>query len=115
MRLMMRSRAVAVLLALGFLGGMGGTSDLDALLFHRGARGPADATHVEAANASGCHADNCMLALRLASSRVAPRLGLLIPFNAIPLYDAAATPASAPRAASTNRQQRPRAPPAPIA
>ncbi len=112
----LRLRVVAALLALGFMGGMGGVSDLDALLFHRGAAMPAGAAqHVEASHAAGCHADRCVLALRLASSRVAPRLGLLIRFDGIPQYEAIARPAAAPHRATANHQQRPRAPPASIA
>jgi hypothetical protein len=58
-------------LAVLFLGGVGGASDLDALLFHRadGAITPR-AAHVE--TASGCHAERCLLVLHLSRSRSWP-------------------------------------------
>ncbi len=110
------SRAAAALLAALFLGGVGGASDLDAVLFHRGgAAVSAGVAHVENAAGTTCHSERCVLALRLASARVAPRLDLPIRFESIPLHDAGARPDSAPRRAPEHHPQQPRAPPAPVA
>ena len=109
------SRALVALLAALFLGGAGGASDLDAVLFHRaGAVVAAGAAHVETAGNPGCHAERCVLALRLANGRVAQALGVPVRFEAIPLHDAGAQPISAPRRPPANPQQQPRAPPASI-
>jgi hypothetical protein len=111
-----RSRLVAALLAALFFGGAGGASDLDAFLFHRaGAAVAAGAVHVETAGNPGCHAERCVLALRLANGRVAHALAVPLRFEGIPQHDAGTRPASAPRRTSANPQQQPRAPPASIA
>ena len=116
MRTSLGSRSVAALLAALFFGGAGGASDLDAVLFHRGgAPIAAGASHVEAAAAANCHAERCVLALRLANGRVAHGLAVPVRFEGIPQHDAGAKPASAQRRASANPQQQPRAPPASIA
>jgi hypothetical protein len=114
MRPSLRSRALAFLLAALFIGGVGGTSDLDALLFHRaGAAAAGRAPHVEAS--SGCHAERCLLVFRLASGRVAPPLGPVIRFVGLPVYDGGSRPAAAPRRADGRFLQQSRAPPAPPA
>ena len=115
MRSSLRSRSVAVLLAALFLGGVGGASDLDAVLFHQAGSVVAGAAHVETAASAACHAERCVLALRLANGRVAHTLAVPVRFEGIPQHDAGARPASAPRRTSANPQQQPRAPPASIA
>lgn len=114
MRHPLRSRAVALLLALLFIGGVGATSDLDALVFHRANAGAvAGAPHVEAG--TGCHAERCLLALRLASGRVAPPLDLVIRLEGMPLHEAGSRPASPPRRADAGLHPQSRAPPPPLA
>ncbi len=110
----LRHRAFALLLAALFVGGVGATSDLDALLFHGAAAGPASrAPHVD--SGTGCHAESCLLAFRLASGRVAPPLGLVVRFEGMPLHDAGARPAVAPRRPDGGLHPQSRAPPAPLA
>jgi hypothetical protein len=109
----MRSRVVALFLAALFTGGVGGTSDLDALLFHRAAGAVGRAPHVEAA--SGCHAERCLLVFRLASGRVAPSLDLVVRFEGMPQHDAGARPAASPPRPDGAFPQQSRAPPAPSA
>jgi hypothetical protein len=110
------TRATALALAALFLGGVGGASDLDAFLFHRaGAVVATEAAHLETAGNPGCHAERCVLALRLANGRVAPTLTVPVRFESIPQHDAGVRPVSAPHRTSVNPQQQPRAPPAPIA
>ena len=110
------SRVAALALAALFLGGVGGASDLDAFLFHRGgAAVTAGIAHVENASGSACHSERCVLALRLANATATPRLDLQIRFEAIPQHDAGARPESAPRRAPEHRQQQPRAPPVAVA
>ncbi len=115
MRRGVRSRLSALLLAALFLGGVGGASDLDALLFHQvGAPAAVAATHYEPAGTTTHHADNCLLTLRVASGRGAPPLGFPVRFEAIPLYATAAHPVSAPRSFLPGLHQDARAPPAPL-
>jgi len=110
------SRLTAALLAAIFIGSVGGASDLDAILFHRGgATVAAGVSHVEQAANGACHAERCVLALRLASGRAQPRLDLHIRFEGIPQHDAGARPVSAPPAAVIDHQAQPRAPPASVA
>ncbi len=105
-------RALSLALALLFVGGLGGTSDLDALLYHRTASAVAAAgTHVESAGGQGCHAERCLLALRLASSRVAPTFGLPIRFEGIPQHGAGTPQTTSPRLAGAHHQTQSRAPP----
>ncbi len=111
----LRLRVVAAILALGFVGGMGGVSDLDALLFHRSVAASAGASHVETANGGGCHAERCVLALRLANGRGAPPLGLAIRFEGMPLHGAGAVSIPAPRRITPGSRNQSRAPPASIA
>jgi len=114
MRHLLRSRAVGLLLAVLFIGGVGATSDLDALLFHRGSAGAASrAPHVE--TGSGCHTGRCLLALRVASGRVATPLDLVIRFEGMPLCDAGSSPASLPRRSDAGLHPQSRAPPASLA
>jgi hypothetical protein len=111
----LRFRATALLLAALFLCGVGGASDLDALLFHgAGAQGAA-APHFEPAGATNHHADNCLLTLRLASSRAAPPLGFAVRFEGIPEHTAASLPMSAPPSFHPGLHQDSRAPPAALA
>ena len=110
------TRLAALALAALFLGGVGGASDLDAVLFHGiGAKVTTGVAHVEATATGACHAERCVLALRLASDRVAPRLDVPIRFEGIPEHAAVSAPASASRRAPASPQQQPRAPPASIA
>lgn len=107
---------MALTLAALFLGGVAGASDLDAFLFHQGgAAVAAGVVHVETAGNPGCHAERCVLALRLANGRAAHALAVPVRFEGIPQHDAWAKPASAPRRTSAAPQQQPRAPPASIA
>ncbi len=110
------SRVAALALAALFLGGVGGASDLDAVLFHgTGAKVTTGVSHVETAANAACHAERCVLGLRLASGRVAPRLDLQIRFEGIPEHAAQPWPDSAPHRASAGSQQQSRAPPVSIA
>jgi len=103
-------------LAALFLGGAGGASDLDAVLFHHaGSVLAAGAAHVETAGNPACHAERCMLALRLANGRVAQPLAMPVRFEGIPQHDAGVRPLSAPRRTPAGPQQQPRAPPASLA
>ena len=107
------SRATALFLAMLFIGGAGGASDLDAFLFHRA--GPSVATgvaHVETFANPNCHTERCVLALRLANGRVAPDLRVPVRFEGIPLLAVAAQPAAAPHRFFSGRHRQSRAPPA---
>ncbi len=116
MRSSLLTRAVALALAAVFLGGVGGVSDLDALLFHRtGAPVSAGVAHLETATGAGCHADRCVLSLRLTSGRQAPMPSLPIRFEAMPQHDAGSQPAAAPCRSDGVFTQQSRAPPAPLA
>ncbi len=108
-------RATAGLLAALFLGGAGGASDVDALLFHRGASVvAAGVSHVESAGESACHTDRCVLALRLANGRVARTLSVPVRFEAIPVLGAASRPDVAPSRFLPGLHLQSRAPPTPL-
>jgi hypothetical protein len=109
------SRALAILVAALFLGGVGGASDLDALLFHGAGAPGAAATHYEPAGTANHHADNCLLTLRLASGRGAPPLGFPVRFEGIPQHDAAPRQVAAPQRFLPGLHQDSRAPPASLA
>ncbi len=109
------SRVAALALAALFVGGVAGASDLDAFLFHGPSAKVTTGAHVENTGNGTCHAERCVLALRLASGRVAPRLALPIRFESIPEHAAVQRPDSAPRRSPAGTQQQPRAPPASIA
>ena len=113
MRHGIKSRLTALLLAALFLGGVGGASDLDAFLFHQvGAVVATGVVHVEAAGYAGCHADRCLLALRLASGRNAHTLAVPVRFAGIPLVAVAARPDGAPPRFLPGLHLQSRAPPA---
>jgi hypothetical protein len=109
------SRATALLLAALFLGGVGGSSDLDALLFH-GAGAPAASAgpHFEPAGAASHHADHCLLTFRIANGSRAAPLRSLVRFQGIARHAAAPRPAAPPRFYPGLHQDS-RAPPAPLA
>jgi hypothetical protein len=109
----LRSQATALLLAVLFLGGAGGATDLDAFLFHRvGAVVATDAVHIETAGNPNCHTERCVLALRLANGRVAHTLAVPVRFTGIPLLAVAARPDAAPHGFFPGLHLRSRAPPA---
>ena len=113
MRHRFRSRATALGLAALFLGGAGGASDLDALLFHgRGSAVVANVPHVEATGNPNCHAERCALALRLANGRTAPALSVLERVEGIARHAAAVPPASVPHCFDPGLHLQSRAPPA---
>ncbi|HXY38256.1 MAG TPA: hypothetical protein VEQ10_01215 [Vicinamibacteria bacterium] len=118
MRRVRATRLLTALLAVLFLAGVAGTSGLDALLFHRsGAPAAAQAPHVEPASAAGHHADQCLLAFRLAGGRLTTALAFPVRVEGLPLRRAAAIPAAAPLPFYPGLHQQSRAPPssAPIA
>lgn len=101
-----------MLVTVVLLGGAGGAADVDALLFHGAAGRAAAATpHFEAAGRTGHHADQCLLALRLASGRLAASFAFPVRFEGLPLRGAAAAPASAPIRFYPGLHQQSRAPP----
>jgi len=107
-----RSRAIALLLAALFLGGIGGASDLDAFLFHPvGSTVAAGVPHVETAGNPNCHTERCVLALRLANGRVAPDLRVPVRFEGMPLAATTARPAAEPHRFFPGRHRQSRAPP----
>lgn len=108
-------RATALLVTALFLGGVGGASDLDALLFHGAGAPGAAAPHFESAGTTNHHADDCLLTLRLASSRGAPPLGSPIRFESIPQHAVAPRPVGAPQRFLPGLHQDSRAPPAALA
>lgn len=108
----LRSRATAVLLAALFLGGVGGTSVVDALLFHMGRptlslTGP----RYEPLGAPNDHAAHCLLTLRVASGRRSAPVGHFVRYAALPLVAPAPRPAAAPHRFFPGRHQDSRAPP----
>jgi hypothetical protein len=116
MRHTLRSRATAFLLAALFMGSVGGASDLDALLFHRvGMRVASGVSHLEPDAATQCHAERCLLALRLANGRVATALRVPVRFEGIPSHAAATQPVAAPHRFFPGLHQQSRAPPASLA
>jgi len=113
MRHRIKSRSTALLVAALFLGGVGGASDVDAFLFHKvGAVVATGVVHVEAAGYAGCHADRCLLALRLANGRVEHALAVPVRFEAMPLVAATARATAEPYRFFPGRYRRSRAPPA---
>jgi len=108
------TRLLAVLVAVLFIGGIGGASDLDALLFHGAGAPGAAAAHVESGGTTH-HADNCLLTLRVASGRGSPALGSPVRFEGIPQHEAVLRRVSAPRSYHPGLHQDSRAPPAPLA
>jgi len=105
-------RFPAALVAALLLGGAGGTADLDALLFHR-AGGPAApaVAHLEAGGTTTHHADQCLLALRLASGRLTAAFAFPVRVEGLPLRGAAPAPAAAPIRFYPGLHQQSRAPP----
>ena len=115
MRRTLSARILALLVAALFLGGVGGASDLDALLFHGAGAPGAAAAHFESGGTTNHHAANCLLTLRVASGRGAPSLGSPVRFEGIPLHAAAARPLAAPQTFLPGLHQDSRAPPAALA
>ncbi len=108
-------RATALLVAALFFGGVEGASDLDALLFHGPGAPGAAAPHFESAGTTNHHADECLLTLRLASSRGAAPLGPPVRFDGIPQHAVAPLPMAAPPSFRPGLHQDSRAPPAVLA
>ena len=109
------TRILAVTAAALFLGGVGGASDIDALLFHGpGSPGGAAAAHFESAGSSH-HADHCLLTFRVAGGRGAPTASVYIRFEGLPQRAAAPRPADAPHAFHPGLHEDSRAPPAALA
>jgi len=109
------ARLLAVLVAVLFIGGAGGASDLDALLFHRAAAPGAAAAHFESSGTTNHHADSCLLNLRVASGRGSLPLGSPVRFEGIPQHTSAPRPVAAPRSFRPGLHQDSRAPPASLA
>ena len=116
MRRPLRSRLFTLLVAALLFGGAGGAADLDALVFHgRDAGAAAASPHFEAAGRTGHHADQCLLALRLASgTRATPSL-LPGRAEALPARGAARRPVTAPDRFYPGLHQDSRAPPSVLA
>ena len=110
-----RSRLTALVVAALFLGGVGGASDLDALLFHGAGAPRAAAAHYEPGGTTNHHADNCLLTFRVAGGRGAAPLGFPVRFEAIPLRSVAPRPTAAPRSFLPGLHQDSRAPPVALA
>jgi hypothetical protein len=107
------TRILAALVALLFFGGEAGMSGLDALLFHGpGATASVAVPHVEPGSTTNHHADQCLLAFRLANGRVSPPLGIAIRFEGIPSRALAARPSAEPHRFYTGLHEQSRAPPA---
>jgi len=115
MRRTLSARILALLVAALFLGGVGGASDLDALLFHGAGAPGAAAAHFESGGTTNHHADNCLLTFRVASGRGASPLSFPVRFEGIPQHAAASRPVAAPRTYHPGLHQDSRAPPAPLA
>ena len=109
------TRILAVLVALLFLGGVGGASDVDALLFHGAGAPGAAAAHFESSGTTNHHADNCLLTFRVASGRGSLPLGSPVRFEGIPQHTAAPRPVATPRSFHPGLHQDSRAPPASLA
>jgi hypothetical protein len=110
------SRATALLLAALFIGGVGGASDLDALLFHgAGVRAAVAGPHFEPGGTTDHHADNCLLTFRVANGRGAAPLSFPVRFEGIPQNAAPARPAPAPQTFLPGLHQESRAPPSSLA
>lgn len=116
MRRTLASRLFALLVAALLLGGAGGAADLDALLFHGAAgRNAVAAPHFEAGGTSKHHADQCLLALRLASGTKAARSRLPMRLEGTPAPAASRRPVAVPDRFYPGLHQDSRAPPAPLA
>jgi hypothetical protein len=116
MRQTFRSRVTAILLAALFLGGVGGASDLDALLFHgSGARAASAAPHVEPAGTWNHHADHCLLTLRTSNGDRAAPLRFPVRFEGITQHAAALRPTAVPPRFDPGLHQDSRAPPVSLA
>jgi hypothetical protein len=111
----LRSRATALLLAALFLGGVGGASDLDAVLFHGAGAPGAAAAHYEPGGTTSHHADNCLLTFRVASGRGAAPPRAAVRFASLPQHTAAPRPLAAPHGFLPGLHEDSRAPPAPLA
>jgi hypothetical protein len=111
----LRSRVTALLVAALFLAGVGGASDLDALLFHGAGAPGAAAAHYEPGGAANHHADNCLLTFRVASGRGAAPLSFPLHCEGIPQHAAAPRQVAAPQSFHPGLDQDSRAPPAPLA
>ncbi|HXY18679.1 MAG TPA: hypothetical protein VEH83_01640 [Gemmatimonadales bacterium] len=112
----MALRLLAVLVTAVLLGGAGGAADVDALLFHGAAGRAAPATpHFEAAGRTGHHADQCLLALRLATGTRAAPIVLPRQFESLPTRGGARRPAAAPERHDPALHQESRAPPSVLA
>jgi hypothetical protein len=110
------TRLLAVLVAALFFAGEAGTSGLDAVLYHRaGVPVSAAVRHLERGRTANHHADQCLLAFRLANGRLSPALGLAFRFEGIPSHGAAAPRPAAPHRSYTGLSEQSRAPPAPLA
>ena len=114
MRRTLSARLLAILVAVLFIGGMGGASDLDALLFHSGTA-PATGTHYEPAGATTHHADNCLLTLRVASGRGSFPLASPVRFEGLPQHATGPLPVVVPPTCHPGFHQDSRAPPAALA
>ena len=109
-------RILAVLVAALFFAGEAGMSGLDALLFHgSGAEASVAVPHVEPGSTTNHHADQCLLAFRLANGRVSPSLGIAIRFEGIPSHGVTTRPPAVPHRSYTGLHEQSRAPPAPLA
>jgi hypothetical protein len=110
------TRILAALVATLFFAGETGMSGLDALLFHGpGAAVSVAVPHVEPGNTTNHHADQCLLAFRLANSRITPSLGLAIRFEGLPSHQLTPRPPAVPHRSYTGLHEQSRAPPAPLA
>ena len=113
MRSALPTRIVSALVALLFFTGETGASGLDALLYHRtGAPGTAARTHYEPGGGTHHHADQCLLALRLASGRGSSSLGVAIRFESIPSRAVGVRPPAALHRSFAGLHEQSRAPPA---
>jgi len=112
----LRSRAIAVLLTALFLGGAGGTADVDALLFHTGRTvvEPAGPRY-EPVGAPHDHAAHCVLTLRVATAPRSPRTGRIVRYVGAPLVDPEPRSTAAPSRFFPGLHQDSRAPPAALA
>jgi len=104
------SRLFAGLVAALLLGGAGGAADLDALLFHGAARTAPASAHFEAARTAH-HADQCLLALRLATGAGAAPFALPARAEGMAARPAARRPVAAPERFDPGLHQDSRAPP----
>ena len=114
MRRTSASRLLATLVGALFLGGIGGTSDLDALLFHSGTA-PATRTHYEPAGPTTHHADHCLLTLRVAAGRSSAPVATALRFEGIPEHLPAPRLTTVPRSFLPGLHEDSRAPPAALA